>query len=188
VRLPILITVGGWLAAEMALRIRQRGGAGRTVTREWRSLLVIWGAGALGSVLAAVLAKHTPILGLPLRGTGGTAAALAIMAIGIGLRLWSIAVLGRYFRPIVHIQQGHQVVRSGPYRILRHPAYTGLLLALFGLSFEFANIAAILVFNGGILAAVRYRIMVEERVLLDSLGDQYADHMHDTRRLVPGVW
>src|SRR5581483_10932552 len=104
------------------------------------------------------------------------------------LRLWAIGTLGRYFKPIVHLQQDHHVVRSGPYKVLRHPAYTGLLLALFGISLTFANIASIAVFNCCIVAAILYRIRVEERTLLDGLGDEYAEYRRHTRRLIPGVW
>jgi protein-S-isoprenylcysteine O-methyltransferase Ste14 len=188
VHVLVLITVGVWLVAELALRIPQRRRAGRTVTREWRSCAGIYVAAGLGGILAGVIARHAPVLDLPLRGSWWTAVALAIAWPGIALRLWSIATLGRYFRPIVHIQEGHQVVRSGPYRVLRHPSYTGLLLGLFGLSLLFANIGAIVVYNGCILAAVFYRIRVEERALLNGLGDQYATYMQATYRLVPGVW
>jgi protein-S-isoprenylcysteine O-methyltransferase Ste14 len=188
VRVLVLITVAAWLVAELILRIPQRRRAGRTVTREWRSFAGIYIAAALGGILAGLVARHAPFLNLPLRGSWWTVAALAIAWLGIVLRLWSIATLGQYFRPIVHIQQGHQLVRSGPYRVLRHPSYTGLLLGLFGLSLTFANVGAIVVFNGCFLAAVLYRIRVEERFLLDGLGDQYATYMQDTYRLVPGVW
>jgi len=184
----VLITVGVWLVGELALRIPQRRRAGRTVTREWRSFAGIYIAALLGGILAGVISRHASVLNLPLGGSWWTVVALAIAWPGIALRLWSIATLGRYFRPIVHIQEGHQLVRSGPYRVLRHPSYSGLLLGLFGLSLLFANIGAIVVYNGCIFAAVGYRISVEERILLNGLGDQYASYMHDTYRLVPGIW
>jgi len=79
-------------------------------------------------------------------------------------------------------------VRSGPYRVLRHPSYTGSLLGIFGLSLTFANVAAIVVFNLCILGAFLYRIRVEERTLLEGLGDEYAEYMRHTYRLIPGVW
>lgn len=187
-RVLVLIAVVAWLVGELALRIPQRRRAGRTVTREWRSFAGIYIAALLGGILAGLVARHAPVLNLPGRGGWWTVVALAIAWPGIVLRLWSIATLGRYFRPIVHIQQGHQLVRSGPYRVLRHPSYSGLLLGLFGLSLTFANIGAIVIYNGCILAAVLYRIRVEERMLLDGLGDQYAEYMRHTHRLVPGLW
>jgi protein-S-isoprenylcysteine O-methyltransferase Ste14 len=188
VRELVLITVLVWVSAELVLRIRQRRRSERTVTREWRSLFVIWGAAALAGILSGVLATRLPALDLPFHRTIWIVAGVVIAWCGIGLRLWSVATLGRYFQPIVHIQQGHQVVRSGPYRVLRHPAYSGLLLALLGFSLTFANLAAIVVYNCCILAAILYRIRVEEHTLLGGLGDEYADYMRHTRRLIPGVW
>jgi protein-S-isoprenylcysteine O-methyltransferase Ste14 len=79
-------------------------------------------------------------------------------------------------------------VREGPYRVLRHPSYTGLLLAVLGLSLTSANLAAIVVYNFCVIAAFVYRINVEERVLRDGLGDEYAEYMQHTYRLIPGVW
>jgi protein-S-isoprenylcysteine O-methyltransferase Ste14 len=188
VRLLVLITVVVWLAAELLLRRRQHGRAEQAVTREWRSLMVIWVAAALGGVLSGVLAAHLRALDLPLRRTEWLAVALVIAWCGIGLRLWSIATLGRYFHPVVHIQQNHRVVRAGPYRLLRHPSYTGLLLAVLGLSLTFANLAAIVVYNFCFIAAFVYRINVEEQVLREGLGDDYAEYMRHTYRLIPGVW
>ena len=187
-QLLVWITVVVWLAAELILRGRHRGRTEPTVTREWRSLGVIWLAAALGGVLGGVLAANLPALDLPLRRPGWLVLALVISWCGIGLRLWSIATLGRYFQPIVHIQERHRVVKAGPYRVLRHPAYTGLLLAVLGLSLLFANVAAIVVYNLCFIAAFVYRINVEERVLREGLGDEYAEYMRHTNRLIPGVW
>jgi len=188
VRVLVLVTVVVWLAGELALRLPQRRRAERTVTREWRSLLVIWAGGWIGGFAAGILAKHASALDLPFHRTLWIAVGVAIAWCGIALRLWAIGTLGRYFKPIVHLQQDHHVVRSGPYKVLRHPAYTGLLLALFGISLTFANIASIAVFNCCIVAAILYRIRVEERTLLDGLGDEYAEYRRHTRRLIPGVW
>jgi protein-S-isoprenylcysteine O-methyltransferase Ste14 len=188
VQVLVWTTVVGWLAAEVILRGRHHGRTEPTVTREWRSLGVIWLAAAAGGVVAGVLAANLHALDLPLRRPAWLVLVLVIAWCGIGLRLWSIATLGRYFQPIVHIQQGHQVVKAGPYRVLRHPAYTGILLAVLGLSLLFANIAAIVVYNVCFIAAFVYRITVEERVLREGLGDEYAEYMRHTHRLIPGVW
>jgi protein-S-isoprenylcysteine O-methyltransferase Ste14 len=63
-----------------------------------------------------------------------------------------------------------------------------MVLAFFGLTLPLANIAAIAVVNAFILAAVLYRIRIEERTLLDAFGDQYAEYMCRTHRLLPGIW
>lgn len=107
---------------------------------------------------------------------------------GIALRLWAVHTLGRYFRGVVHVQEGHQVVRNGPYRAVRHPAYSGALLAVVGLSLTYHNYAAIGVFVACVLGGVLHRIRIEERVLLTGLGKPYQDYAATTARLVPGIW
>ena len=147
-------------------------------------ILSIW----LGNVLARQAALHLPALRIPvpypiLLGTG-----LVLLWGGVAFRLWAIRTLGRYFRGVVHLQEGHQVVSSGPYRSLRHPSYAGAVVAVLGISLIFANIAALVAFVGCVLLGVVYRIRVEERVLLTGLGNEYAEYAAQTKRLLPRVW
>jgi protein-S-isoprenylcysteine O-methyltransferase Ste14 len=99
-----------------------------------------------------------------------------------------VLTLGRFFKVTVSIQEGHRVVSSGPYRLLRHPSYTGLLAILLGLGLmlgTWLGLAALIVLP---LVGTLIRIRVEEAVLLDALGDEYASYAAATKRLVPGVW
>jgi protein-S-isoprenylcysteine O-methyltransferase Ste14 len=111
-----------------------------------------------------------------------------LIVAGIGLRAWSIATLGRFFQYQITIQPGHQVVTSGPYRYLRHPAYTAVALILAGIAlacddvWSLAAAAAL----GGIGLAVRIR--AEERQLTQALGAEYQHFAAGRKRLVPGVW
>jgi protein-S-isoprenylcysteine O-methyltransferase Ste14 len=72
--------------------------------------------------------------------------------------------------------------------VLRHPSYTGLLVALLGVALIIGNYASSAVFWLTVVAGILYRIRVEERMLLDGLGDDYAAYMRETSRLIPGVW
>lgn len=185
--MPIYLTLIVWLAAEVVLQVRQFFQGERAKTTEWGSLgmimLTAFGAG----FTAGIVRKHTASWDFTLPAAAWWAVLVVIWA-GIAFRLWSIVTLGKYFRGVVHIQEGHQVVRSGPYRVLRHPSYAGLLVALFGLGITLTNPFAILIDWALILFGVWYRIHVEERVLLDGLGEEYADYMRTTNRLIPGVW
>jgi len=80
------------------------------------------------------------------------------------------------------------VIRSGIYRHVRHPSYSGLLLAFVGLGLAFGNWVSLAVMLGPIVAALLYRIHIEEIVLLEALGREYAEYCKATRRLVPGVY
>lgn len=182
-----LATVLAWGVAEVSLQIRQRLRSERTKTTEWRSFGVIAVAVAAGDFLAVFVARHLHVLHLPLS-PGLFVAATVMIWIGAGFRLWAVRTLGQYFRAVVHIQEGHQVVRSGPYRYLRHPSYTGLMVALMGLGLVFANPVSWVIFVGCALLSMLYRIRVEERVLTKALGAEYTDYAAQTKRLVPGVW
>jgi protein-S-isoprenylcysteine O-methyltransferase Ste14 len=92
---------------------------------------------------------------------------------GAGLRIWSILTLGRLFTFVVTIQSDHQLVERGPYRTLRHPSYTGGLIALAGTGIALDNwlsVAALLLIP---LAGVLIRVPVEEARLSAGLGHQY---------------
>lgn len=182
-----LASVLAWVAAEMWLQIRQRLRSGRTKSTEWRSFGVIFLSIMAGDFVAVYTAHHLRVLHLPLS-SGLFVAATVLIWAGAGFRLWAIRTLGQFFRAVVHVQEGHKVVRSGPYRYLRHPSYTGLLVALVGLGLVFTNVVSWVIFVCCAVASILYRIRVEERVLNEALGNEYADYAAHTKRLVPGVW
>jgi len=112
---------------------------------------------------------------------------IGLMIAGIVLRQWSIAVLGRYFSRTVGVQEGQAVVDRGPYRLVRHPAYTGSLLTMVGLGFVLQSWGAVLVLIAFFGMAFGYRIHVEEGVLTSKLGDEYVAYAKRTKRLIPYV-
>jgi protein-S-isoprenylcysteine O-methyltransferase Ste14 len=177
-----------WALGEIGLQLLQRLRSERTKTREWGSYGGIMITALLAVAAALLLRRALPALAFPFREPGWVLAATVLIAVGAAFRLWSIATLGRYFRAVVHIQENHHVVRAGPYRILRHPSYTGLLVVLLGISLVFGNYASTVVYELLVIVGVLYRIHVEERMLLDGLGEDYAAYMRETNRLIPGVW
>lgn len=183
----LALSVAVWVAAEIVLQVRQRRQASAVRYTESRTLWVVIALAGVGELLAELARTHLRGFALPDREALRVAALVLVWA-GAGFRLWAVHSLGRYFRGTVHVQEGHRVVQSGPYRVLRHPAYTGALVGLLGLSLTFGNAVSILVFTGACLLAVLGRIRVEERVLTDALGPEYTRYAARTRRLVPGVW
>ncbi|MFI9381801.1 methyltransferase family protein [Kutzneria sp. NPDC052558] len=184
----VWIVVALWALGEVGLQLTQLLRSGRTKTREWASYGGIMVTAVLAVVLAALIRRALPALDFPSRDTGWQVAITLLIVLGGGFRLWSIAMLGRYFRAVVHIQEDHHVVRSGPYRVLRHPSYTGLLVALLGIALLYGNWLSVVVFEALVIVGVLNRIRIEERVLLDGLGADYAAYMRETNRLIPGVW
>jgi protein-S-isoprenylcysteine O-methyltransferase Ste14 len=111
-----------------------------------------------------------------------------LMVAGLLLRQWAIFVLGRFFTTIVTVHKNQKVVDVGPYRYIRHPAYSGLLIFGIGLVValqSWGGVLAILVILG---LAIGYRIHVEEKVLVTELGDDYSQYMKKTKRLIPFVF
>lgn len=80
------------------------------------------------------------------------------------------------------------VVRGGPYRWMRHPSYSGLILILIGLGLALGNWAGLAIALVVPIPALVNRIRVEERALLDGLGDPYRRFAASRARLLPGVW
>jgi protein-S-isoprenylcysteine O-methyltransferase Ste14 len=121
-------------------------------------------------------------------GAAAFAVGMVILVAGLVLRGWSIMTLGEYFTGAVAVSADQRVVTVGPYRVLRHPSYTGLLLALAGLGLTAANwvsFAGVVVLP---LAAMLWRIHAEERALLATLGDRYRAYAAQHKRLIPLVW
>ncbi|PYJ74811.1 MAG: protein-S-isoprenylcysteine methyltransferase [Verrucomicrobia bacterium] len=107
---------------------------------------------------------------------------------GLIWRWYSIGYLGRYFTVDVAISAEHKLIDSGPYRYIRHPTYTGALLAFLGLGFCFGNWLSILFMTVPIIAAFLWRIRIEERALTDALGEEYRAYTQRTKRLIPFVY
>ncbi|MFF4186474.1 methyltransferase family protein [Streptomyces sp. NPDC001691] len=186
--LAIQITLYTWLACELILQVRQLTNSAPTERTEWRSLLVLVAAAVAISWAVHPVARATPALDYS---TSSAAARLVVLLVawaGAGLRLWAIVTLGRFFRGTVHVQQDHRVVRSGPYRWVRHPAYSGIALAGLALGVTLDNAAALLVLAAGGALALGYRIRVEEKLLSEALGTAYREYAAGTRRLIPGLW
>ena len=110
---------------------------------------------------------------------------VAIMVGGLAVRLWSQAVLGRYYTSTLRHAADQPVLASGPYRLLRHPGYGGLLLAWLGAGLATANWAVALAIALLMVVTYSYRIAAEEAMLLGAFGDRYKKYMARTWRLVP---
>ena len=109
---------------------------------------------------------------------------IALGVAGIVLRQYAIRSLGRFFRMRVTTVADQTVVEVGPYRLVRHPSYTGGLITVLGVLVCSTSWLALACFVLA-LPGFAYRIRVEERALLGALGDRYRDYMSRTKRLIP---
>jgi protein-S-isoprenylcysteine O-methyltransferase len=172
--------------AVLSLTKRARFAArGRSVDRGTRALLVIV---ITAAIMAAVMLSGLPAGRIPWGTPGVPLAALGLLIAGFALRIWAVVTLGRFFTVDVAVHDDHVLVASGPYRVMRHPSYTGLLLEFAGLGVALGSFASVIVLVIPIGAALLHRIRVEEAALCSALGATYAAYAAKTKRLVPGVY
>jgi protein-S-isoprenylcysteine O-methyltransferase Ste14 len=115
-------------------------------------------------------------------------AAIAILVAGLTIRWTAILSLGKAFSANVAIRDSQTVYRSGLYRLVRHPSYSGLLLVFAAISLHERNWLAASVVMVPTTAALLYRIHVEEAALHEAFGAQYESYRSTTKRLIPGIY
>ena len=183
--MALQLTLAGWAVLELGLRVRERL-QGRGGTARDRATRVLIGV-ALGAAiaLAVVTASRAtePRLAGPYRAAG-----VIVMWLGLALRAWAVAALGRAFRTTVDVDAGQAVVSTGPYRCVRHPSYSGLLLIVAGCGLASGSWLVVAVCVVLPLLALVRRIHVEEAEMVSVLGDRYRAYQAGTKRLIPGVW
>lgn len=107
---------------------------------------------------------------------------------GIGFRLWAILTMGKFFSPVVTVLEDHRVVDSGPYVHVRHPAYSGSIIMLIGIATTSRSIFSLVLSLIVSLLVYNHRAKLEERLLVQELGDEYISYMHRvTKRFFPRI-
>jgi protein-S-isoprenylcysteine O-methyltransferase Ste14 len=176
-----------YLASEILLTVTRRGRSKTGEKQDRSTLRVLWIVIALSVTGAVFVAQNWRGGALP-NGRIFALAGVALFAAGLVFRWWAIVTLGRFFTVDVTIEKDHELVQHGPFRWVRHPSYTGVLLAFVGWALTLQNWGAILVALVPIFVAFVRRMNVEEEALSRALGERYAAYMKRTKRLVPFVY
>jgi protein-S-isoprenylcysteine O-methyltransferase len=113
---------------------------------------------------------------------------LVCMAVGLAVRAWAMATLGRHYTRTLRTLDEQQVVDRGPYRFVRHPGYTGSILVWLGYALALGNWIATAITVVLLTAVYLWRMNAEEALLQRSFGDRYADYQLRTKRLLPFVY
>jgi protein-S-isoprenylcysteine O-methyltransferase Ste14 len=170
-------------------RIRIKSGFNRDGARVDRGSLAVVvlavGAGLAGGFLVA---SRAPSAAIPSARWPVFAIGIALMCAGIALRQWAVALLGRFFTVDVRVHAGQPVVERGPYRRLRHPSYTGMIVTFLGIGLALGNWAALALLVVVPPAGLVGRIRAAERAHLDGLGEPYRRFAATRARLIPGIW
>ncbi|HLW54080.1 MAG TPA: isoprenylcysteine carboxylmethyltransferase family protein [Candidatus Angelobacter sp.] len=110
---------------------------------------------------------------------------LVVMVAGSALRHHCFRMLGSSFTTAVVVVADQAIIQRGAYRWIRHPSYTGGMLIFAGIGLALGNWVSLLVLAVIVPASYMYRVVIEERALLETLGEPYRDYMRRTRRFVP---
>jgi protein-S-isoprenylcysteine O-methyltransferase len=172
--------------SELMLALSKRSGAAAqhaddgSLRRLWLGIsaavvAAVWVAQGTRHGFAPLLARLWPL-------------ACVLFALGIVLRWWSIVKLGRFFTVDVAIAPGQYVIDTGPYRYLRHPSYSGALLAFVGYGIALCNWWSLAILLVPITAMFLHRIRIEEAALQRGIGDSYTRYMERSWRLLPYVY
>jgi protein-S-isoprenylcysteine O-methyltransferase Ste14 len=192
----ILTTILAYLLIIFFFVFIERGLRKGSLARSWKVgqhdrgsqavLGVAWGITSLSLYIAPVLNYYQYLLIRPglLIGIIG----LMIMMIGIVIRYWAAKTLGVYYTRTLRIEGQHPVIKEGPYRVLRHPGYLGVMLLLIGAGIATTNWLPITVTPIAMFTGYFYRIHFEEKMLQSTLGQPYIDYMRQSWRLIPYIY
>jgi protein-S-isoprenylcysteine O-methyltransferase Ste14 len=180
----LVATAAIWVVLELRQSLTHRP---EGVKADWGSEVVFRLVVGVGAVLAGVFSRVAPWARIRPAAVAGWIG-LALFWGGIAVRLWSFLALGRYFTFTVQTSSDQPVIADGPYRLIRHPSYAGLLLAIMGVGLFIGNWLSFLCLTVALAGGVVFRIRVEERALMENLGDGYRDYAATHKRLVPFIW
>ena len=198
--LPLIYTVPAYIITFVSVIVISR--VPETIGIYWRrsqrdptarkadrgSLVVMSFVTGGGVIVACALAAVWTGAAIPWLRPLVTITGMVVILLGTALRWWAIFTLGRYFTIDVAVRSTQSVVQSGPYRFVRHPSYTAILIMLLGVGMALANWASLVAMLAGGLIGLLYRVRVEERALVEGLGQPYMDYMRTTRRFIPFIF
>ena len=184
---PYQVSMYCWFGLEVSLAVRDlvRRKARLGTDRGTRVIVTF---SLIAPVVAGIMMRRwVPALNTPAVGVF-TASGLVVIWAGLIVRIWAVMTLGGSFSTYVRAVPGQTVVTHGPYRWVRHPSYTGLLLVTLGFGLGAHNWLSLLLCAVVPLLGLLPRIAVEESELTRVLGEPYRSYRKTTRRLVPGLW
>ncbi|AJY38417.1 isoprenylcysteine carboxylmethyltransferase family protein [Burkholderia humptydooensis] len=182
--LPMIVWsgfIGYWLVAARHAR--------KTVRRATGPAQTVHIALVMGSLV--LMAMPLQLLGLPTHRMVAVAEALWIglllCVIGMSFAGWARYWLGQYWAGAVALKEDHRLIQGGPYAIVRHPIYTGVLAAALGTALMAGDLRSFVLF-AVVAGCYLVKIRREERWLLDAFGDEYTQYQARTAALIPKVY
>lgn len=179
--------VGVLVLGQFAVRLRSGlTRSGQRAEKPWSLVVVV--AAVLGGMVGGIELANWNAAAVGAGRSTLFALGLVLMALGILVRQWAILVLGRFFTGDVRLHPGQTIVDRGPYRWVRHPSYTGLIVFFLGVGLALSDWASLATLALVPTAGLLVRIRSEESALFVGLGEDYRRYAATRRRLIPGVW
>jgi protein-S-isoprenylcysteine O-methyltransferase Ste14 len=115
-------------------------------------------------------------------------AGLLMIVLGSTLFIWARRVLGKFYSGHISVVEGQPLVKHGPYRFIRHPAYAGYILIALGLAVGYSSVSGLVAVLFVLLPSVVYRIGIEDRLLAEYFDSCFERYAAATKRLIPYLW
>lgn len=179
--------MAAWVGFEVRLQLVAGADPGAAPGADRHSMPALIGGVWVAVLGGLTLAEWVPWGRIPGWGPVLVVAGGVLMALGLALRWWAVRELGSRFTVRVAATPDQELVGTGPYRFLRHPAYSGALMTVAGCLVCFSDLCSLSLF---ILPAVAYwwRVRVEERALRGRFGDRYLEYASRRKRLIPHLF
>lgn len=179
-----------WLVPEVIGMFSQMAKVSRkaAAVEDRGSMLVLIGLQWVGLAMNFSLAWLFPAAAIRTQQPAIFVLGVVFILLGVALRWFAIWTLGHYFTRDVAVSSDQQVVQRGPYRLIRHPAYSGTFLTMLGVGLAMTNWASLISLLLCVFFGHLYRVRIEERVLIRTLGQDYVQYMQRTKRFIPRVF
>lgn len=175
-----------WVASEVVIAVATRTRRGTGKVRDRGSMLLLWVV-IFSSITTCEWIRYEAPASM-FRAQWLPPLALAVLVAGLAIRWTAIFSLGKFFSANVAIRDSQTVHRSGLYRLVRHPSYSGLVLIFIAVGLHARNWISLVLAIVPPTLALLYRIHVEEKALREAFGEEYIAYSRETKRLVPGVF
>lgn len=176
-----------WVTSEVVIAVATRTRRSSGNVRDRGTIYLLWIV-IFSSITAGIWFGEAHGSNLPGGAHWLRPVSLVVLLAGLALRWTAILSLGKSFSSNVAIHETQTVLKTGLYRWMRHPSYSGLLLCILAVGLHTRNWISLLVIVVPTTAALLYRIHVEEGALRDHFGQEYLEYSRETKRLVPGLY
>jgi len=171
---------------EVFMNLRRKRKYQDTKESDKNSLWVLYGLITIGYFLSFTIGATK--IGRIYYWNAFFAAGMTLVVIGLVIRIHSMLTLKQFFTYSVTKVENQKIIETGLYKFLRHPGYLGQLIIFIGISISISNWISILAMMIPVTLGFLYRIKVEERFMLEQIGEDYVNYQKRTKRLIPMIY